>query len=69
MPAHPTIRLTREQLALVLEALDSHVYWQLSDERYRDSGFVYGKGSDDPDAKNESPRALGLDPPPASGLE
>lgn len=52
-----TIELTQEQLALVLEALDSHEYWQLSDELYRDDGFVRGKGSDDP-AKQKAIRRV-----------
>jgi hypothetical protein len=53
MPRLVTARLTRDQLALLVEALDSHIYWQLSDEHYRNSGFVYGKGSDDPRSRRE----------------
>jgi hypothetical protein len=33
--------LTPAQVELCAEALDSHVYWQLSDEVRRDSGFVH----------------------------
>ncbi len=53
MPRLLTIRLTRDQLALLAEALDSHVYWQLSDAHYRNSGSVLGKGSDDPRTRRE----------------
>ena len=42
-----TVTLTEEELQLIDEALDSHRYWQLSDERYRDSGEVEYPGSDD----------------------
>ena len=48
-----TITFTREEPELLQEALDSHAYWQLSDEHYRHSGFVYDPGSDDPDAAAE----------------
>ena len=33
------VQLTRREPSLVCEALDSHVYWQLSDERYRRDGY------------------------------
>ena len=42
-----TIQLTDEDLALLVDALDSHIYWGLSDEKYRDSGHVMDSGSDD----------------------
>lgn len=35
----PNIDLTSEELALIREALDSHEYWQLSEEHQRDSGY------------------------------
>ena len=38
---------------LLSQALDSHVYWQLSDRGYRFSGFVADPGSDDPDTAAE----------------
>ena len=41
------LTVTTEELHLLKEALDSHIYWQLSDEHYRHSGFVYDPGSDD----------------------
>jgi hypothetical protein len=42
--------LTAEKLTLLCEALGSHVYWQLSDHHYRDSGYVREPGSDDAEA-------------------
>ena len=48
-PGHiHTLALTDDELELLAEALDSHRYWQLSDEYYRDSGFVNPPGADDP---------------------
>ena len=32
---------------MILEALDSHEYWQLSEPQYRDSGFVEDEGVND----------------------
>lgn len=43
------VKLTRRQLRLLADALDSHQYWQLSDEHYRNDGFVHPPGSDDDD--------------------
>jgi hypothetical protein len=34
----------------IAEALDSHAYWEVSAPEYRDSGYVLGPGSDDPEA-------------------
>lgn len=45
--------LTADELGLLRSALDSHEYWQLSDEHYRDSGFVHGLGSDSKEARDE----------------
>jgi hypothetical protein len=42
-----TLTLTDEQVALLVEALDSHKYWQLSDSHYRSNGGVLEPGSDD----------------------
>ncbi len=39
--------LTGDELHLLVEALDSHAYWQLSDDKYRRDGFVDEPGSDD----------------------
>jgi hypothetical protein len=44
-----TVTLPREAIALLTEAIDSHIYWQLSDSQYRDSGNVRDPGSDDDD--------------------
>jgi hypothetical protein len=33
---------------MLVEAVDSHIYWQLADERYRNNGHVVSRGSDDP---------------------
>jgi hypothetical protein len=41
--------LTQAQREQILEAIDSHIYWQLSDERYRANGAVLEPGSDDPE--------------------
>lgn len=49
----PKIEVTNEELGLILSALDSHAYWQLSDENYRDSGYVQEPGSDDPETAEE----------------
>jgi hypothetical protein len=43
------LTLTHEELGLILDALDSHSYWQLSDQQYRNSGYVMDEGSDDPE--------------------
>ena len=41
------VALNKREIELLTQALDSHEYWQLSDERYRWSGFVLEPGSDD----------------------
>lgn len=48
-PATITLTLTRDDLDLLVEALDSHAYWQLSDDQYRNDGAVLPPGSDDDD--------------------
>lgn len=45
------LSLTLDELTLVLEGLDSHRYWQLSDELYRHDGHVRDPGSDDPEKR------------------
>jgi hypothetical protein len=40
--------LSEKDVDLVVEALDSHVYWQLSDHHYRSNADVVEPGSDDP---------------------
>lgn len=55
------VELSEGELELVVEALDSHVYWQLSDEHYRDSGYVDDPGSDDVDTQTQIVRARKLE--------
>jgi hypothetical protein len=45
--------LSREDLDRILAALDSHVYWQLSDQHYRNDASVLKPGSDDPEQAAE----------------
>ena len=54
------IDLTREEILLVIEALDSHEYWQLSDPLFRNEGRVRGAGSEDERAKDEIERVRRL---------
>jgi hypothetical protein len=46
-PGAITLQFTPAELGLVCEALDSHIYWELSDTGYRNSGYVDGPGSED----------------------
>lgn len=34
-----TVRLTSAEIALLIEALDSHEYWQLSESHERNDGY------------------------------
>lgn len=45
--------LTREDLDRIRAALDSHVYWQLSDQHYRNDASVLDPGSEDPEQAAE----------------
>lgn len=36
-----TIKLSVSEAELLAEALDSHLYWQLSEDHERNDGFVY----------------------------
>ena len=56
----PPIVLAPAEIDAVCEALDSHVYWQLSEDHYRDCGEVSGAGADDPDAQAEIAAARAL---------
>ena len=51
----PVIRIEfdSQNLELLIKALDSHVYWQLSDRRYRRDGYVLEPGSDNPEVAKE----------------
>ena len=42
------LELSSEDLDRIIEALDSHVYWQLSDQHYRSNADVLDPGADDP---------------------
>jgi hypothetical protein len=46
----PAVQLSNKELELLREALDSHMYWQLSDEKYRNDADITPPGSDDPDS-------------------
>lgn len=45
-PAPDTVPvpLTKADIGLLIEALDSHAYWQLCEPRYRNSGYVLEAG-------------------------
>jgi hypothetical protein len=45
--------LTQSQRTQIVSAIDSHIYWQLSDEYYRANGAVLEPGSDDRDVAAE----------------
>jgi hypothetical protein len=47
------IPLSSKQVSMLREAIDSHIYWQLSEPVYRLNGDVADPGSDDPDAATE----------------
>lgn len=44
--ARVTVELTPDEVDLLIEALDSHEYWQLSDPTWRNSGYVIVPGED-----------------------
>lgn len=53
-PHRPIVlTLAPREAALITRALDSHTYWQLSDEQYRSDGGVRPPGADDPEARRE----------------
>lgn len=51
IPGAPTkvLELNSAELDQLKDALDSHIYWQLSSINYRRDGYVTGKGSDNPE--------------------
>lgn len=55
-----TISLSVAEMRLVLDSLDSHEYWQLSEQRYRSNGFVDGEGSADPETRAQIRRVRAL---------
>ncbi len=52
--------LSREDLDRIAAALDSHVYWELSDQTYRNDGRVVMPGSSDPEQAAEIAACLEL---------
>jgi hypothetical protein len=54
------VELTEAQLHLIAEALDSHVYWQLSSPQYRHDATVIAPGSDDGESVEEIRSVLDL---------
>lgn len=54
------VELGDAELGLLIEALDSHLYWQLTEEKYRSNGDVLEPGSDDEDNRAEARRVVTL---------
>jgi hypothetical protein len=44
-----TVRMTRSDVALLIESLDSHEYWQIGDVLPRKNGEVFVPGDMEPD--------------------
>lgn len=42
-----TIELTPDELSLLIEALDSHAYWQVSTDNQRHDGYVNHEEDDE----------------------
>jgi len=51
------VDLTKSEIELLIEALDSHVYWQLSEAEFRHDGTVWEPGSRDPENAAEIVRS------------
>jgi len=47
------MKLTTKQRQQLIEAIDSHIYWQLSDAGFRNDGAVIDPGSHDPETVAE----------------
>ena len=47
------LEISSGDLNRIIEALDSHVYWQLSEQHYRSNADVLEPGSDDPEVAAE----------------
>lgn len=56
-----TIDLTDAELHVLTEAIDSLVYWQLSEPHYRDSGYVRDPGTDEPEIAEQIAFARALE--------
>lgn len=50
------VKLSKEQLQIIVSALDSHVYWELSDEGNRNNGFAF-EGEPDEDEDDDAKAA------------
>lgn len=48
-----TSLLNTDALSTIRDALESHVYWQLSDPQYRNNGYVLAPATDDSDKLQE----------------
>ena len=55
-----TVTLTRSELLLITEAIESYVYWQLSEPEFRRDCVVVGEGSTDPEQRAEIQRAVAI---------
>ena len=49
------VALSSDEVGLLIEALDSHEYWQLSDPSWRDSGYVILPGESLPVGPSAQP--------------
>jgi len=47
------LALTEAERAMLVAAIDSHIYWQLAEPAYRRDGFVLEPGSDDAEAAEQ----------------
>jgi hypothetical protein len=56
-----TIAVTPRELETLMDALDSHRYWQLSDEHHRNNGYVDDVGSDEPEMRTQIRRCTKLE--------
>jgi hypothetical protein len=56
------IDLNEEEVAMLWDALDSHLYWQLSDSHFRRDGYVLAPVADSPiDGAERRAEALCVD--------
>jgi hypothetical protein len=59
-PARATLSLDVHELELLIDALDSHMYWELSDRDFRSSGYVLDPGAHDAEQVNAIDRSRAL---------
>ena len=48
-----TVTVTAQEASALGSALDGYIYWCLSDQNYRNSGYVIDPGSDDAETAKE----------------